>query len=237
MAIASEVITAAYREGNLLSINASPTTAQQTEGLSRLNSLLPSVLGQEVGQELFSLTIGGEYDQGDLLPDYLPENVRLVLNVAGAKTYKLHPNPYDGQRVAIVDAADNLTTYNVTLNGNGRKIEGAATKVLSTNGQTREWFYRADLGDWKPLTSLALTDSIPFPAEFDDYFIILLSMRLNPLYGQELQVTSAQWLQSMASRLEARYRRPRDIQDWGSLGLLGQSEFGRDSVYRRNPLL
>lgn len=220
--LASEAVTAALREGNLLGINATASTAQLAEGLTLLNSVLLASVGYEAGEELADLNIGGTFDQSALVTQYVPENARLVLNISGARTLYLHPQPYEGQRVAVADAGNNLATYNLTLNGNGRRIEGATTVVLSTNSLSRQWFYRADLGQWKQLTSLALSDALPFPAEFDDYFRILLAMRLNPRYGQELAQGSAVYLNSISSQLEARYRKPRRPQDWGSLGLLNQ---------------
>lgn len=222
MATALEVITAAYRESNLLGINASPSTAQQTEGLTLLNSVLLASVGFEVGEELTDLNVGGTYDDSQAIAEFVPENARLVLNLASARSFKLHPRPYEGQRLAVADAGNNLATYNLTLDGYGRLIEGAATLALSTDGEARQWIYRADLGDWKRLTSLALADSLPFPIEFDDYFRILLAMRLNPRYGQELQQGSAMWLNTISTQFEARYRRPRPTQDWGTPGLLGQ---------------
>lgn len=224
MTTAGEIITAAYREGNLLGINATPTTAQQTEGLKRLNVLLAGVFGNEVGVQLVDLTVGGTYSQAEAASQFIPENVRLVMTLSGATTYQLHPNPHDGQRVAISDVGGNLSTYNVTLSGNGRTIEDAASVTLSTDGLNREWFYRADLGNWVRSAELTADDTFPFPLEFDDYFIILLALRLNPRYGQEIQQGSASWLENMANRLEARYRRPRNVQDWGTLGLYGQHD-------------
>lgn len=229
MATASETITAALREGNLLGINATPSTAQQTEGLVRLNSLLLATVGNEAGEELRDFQVGGYYDQSQSFTEYLPENTRLVCNLEAGRTLKLHPQPYDGQRLAVADASGNFATNNLVLDGNGRRIEGAATLTLSTNEQARQWIYRGDLGEWKTVTELILTDDLPFPVEFDDYFTILLSMRLNPRYGQELQQGSAAWLDQMANRLESRYRKPRRVQDWGSLGLLGQNRMGYTS--------
>jgi len=223
MTLASEIIISAYRESNLRAVGQSLTTAQETEGLTLLNNVFLASMGQEIGQEFVDYNIGGEFE--DFIWDYVPENVRLVLNVGSARTLKLHPKPYDGQRLAVTDPAGNLATANVTLDANGRTIEGAATLVLNTNGLDAQWIYRADLGNWVRITGLAASDTVPFPQEFDDYFTILLAMRLNPRHGRELAASSATWLQSQSQRLEARYRRPRDQQDWGSLGLLGQSNF------------
>lgn len=223
MTTAAQIITDAFREAQMVALNGTVTTTEQTEALRRLNVLIPSVLGNEVGRKLVDVTVGGTYDQSQCLAVFVPEDVRIVLNLTEAQTYKLHPRPYDGQRFAVADVDDNLATYNVVLDGNGRQIEDAATLTLSTDGLVRQWFYRADLGGWVKLTDLATTDNIPFPTEFDDYFVTLLAMRLNPRYRSEgMSAESIAAFQRQESRFEARYRRPRDTQEWGSLGLLGQ---------------
>lgn len=220
MTLVSSIIVNAYRESNLTGVGRSLTSNQETEGLSLLNGLIPATIGQEVGQELYDINVGGQYDWP--IWDYAPENVRLVLNSGAPQTLYLHPKPYDGQRLAVADAGQTLASSNLTLNGNGRQIEGAATLVLDTDGLCAQWLYRGDLGNWVRIEGLELTDAMPLPIEFDDYFAILLAMRLNPRHGRELASSSAVWLERQSNALQARYRRPRDVQDWGSLGLLGQ---------------
>ena len=229
MVTVSEICRKAYREINMLGIKASMITEQEDEALELLNTLIPSTLGSEIGEELRDFQVGGTYDQTTGWTEYLPENTRLVCNISSGRTLKLHPMPYDGQRLAVVDASGNFATNNLVLDGNGRTIESASTKTLSTNSQTREWFYRADLGDWKAVTDLALADDMPFPVEFNDFWRILLAARLSSRYDQELNQSSMMWLDQMANRLDARYRRPRRVQDWGSLGLLGQNRMGYTS--------
>lgn len=222
MTLTSDIAERAFREGNIVGENSLPTPRQATEALVMLNSLVAATVGYEAGQEVSDLTLGGEWDQSWCLNGYVPENARLVLASGGATSVKLHPYPYDGQRFAIVDAGRNLATANLTLDGNGRHVEGAATKVLSTNGLVAGWLYRADLGDWKRIEPLDQDDTFPFPAEFDDYFSILLAMRLCSRFGRTMPEPSSVWLGRMKAQLEARYRKPRPVQDWGSLGLLHQ---------------
>lgn len=232
MATASETIIGAYRELNLRAAGQALTAVQETEGLELLNEIIPASVGSEIGQEYYDLNIGGEYDD-NCIWEWIPENVRLVINAGAQSTLKLHPKPYDGQRVAVSDPGENLATANLTLDGNGRQIEGAATVTLNTDGLNREWIYRADLGNWVRLTELVAADELPFPRDFDAYFRILLAMRLAPRHGRDLAQSSMIYFQSMEGKIEARYRRPRDQQDWGSLGLLGQrntfleGQFGR----------
>jgi hypothetical protein len=186
MTTASDIITAAYRESNLVAAGASPTSVEQAEGLTRLNAILAATPGFQVGEEVSDLNLGGENDQSWVLQEFVPENVRLVLNIDSGQTLQLHPRPYEGQRLAIVDVAGTLATAPLVLDGNGRRIEGATSVTLDTNGLSRQWFYRADTGSWHRLTGLALDDAMPFPEEFDDYFAILLSMRLNPRHGRQI---------------------------------------------------
>lgn len=223
MTTASGLITAAYRESNLISLVATPTTNEQTEALNRLNPLVLSTIGSEAGNELTDIQIGGTYDQSSSVTTFIPANSRLALNLSAATTYKLNPLPLDGERVAIADAAANLNTNNLTLSGNGRRIETAASVTLNTASLSRQWMYRADLGNWVRLTDLALSDAMPFPEEYDDYFIVSLALRLNPRHSASLAPESQAALERSKQQLQARYRTPRPTQDWGSLGLMGQS--------------
>lgn len=222
MALASDIIQAAYRESNLIAIVATPNTNETNEALGRLNGLILSTIGNEAGEELRDLNIGGSFDQSSYCSQWVPANARLILNLTAAVSYNLHPEPYEGQRLAMVDVGGNLATRNLTLTGNGRKIEGGASLVLSTNGMDRQWMFRADVANWVKLTSLASSDAMPFPTEFDDYFIVSLALRLNPRHGAALSQESQAALAQQKTQIRARYRRPRPTQDTGSLGLLGQ---------------
>lgn len=205
---ASDIIRRAYREANVLGINSAPTTAQQSEGLDRLNTMLAGVLGFEAGIDIADLNIGGTFDQSWSTSWFVPPNARLVMEQTGARTLKLHPQPYDGQRLAVADGLNNLATYPLTLDGNGRMIEGAAQITIS-DSNPRQWLYRGDMAQWLKMIPLALDDIMPFPIEFDDFFAITLGMRLNPAYGLALGQDSAAWLARCRNAFQARYRRPR----------------------------
>jgi len=227
MTLASDIIQRAYREHNLRATGVAPSDAEQAEGLVLLNGILAAVPGFSAGRELNDINIGGQFDCSNRVICFVPENARLVLNLGTAQTFKLHPRPYDGQRLAVADAGAELATYNVVLDGNGRTIEGAATVTLNTNGLARQWLYRADLADWKRLTDLALTDAMPFPTEFDDYFVLMLALRLSPRQGPALRDESKVWLDRLETQLAARYRRPRPTQVMPTWGLLGQRGYVR----------
>ena len=191
MAFVYEIIKDAYREANLIPITQSPTLDEQTEALRLFNRFIKSVYGNEAGDKLQPFAIGtNNVITTASLPTYtftgvkyVSLNARLMANIVAATTVNLHPDPEDGSRIAVVDASSNFATYPLTLSGNGRNIDNALTAVLATNGMSKEWFYRSDLGSWMAVTTLALNDTFPFPLEFEDMFVIGLAMRLNPRNG------------------------------------------------------
>lgn len=212
MTLVSSIITQAYRESNLIAVGTSPTAAHIAEALDRINSIMLSTVGNEVGDPLTDITVGGSYDESTVLTSWLPKNVRLLLNLTAAKTYYLSPNPKAGQRFAIADIDGNLATYNVIINGNGRNIETTSTITLSTNSLTRQWMYRGDTGNWVRIATLASSDQLPFPEEFDDYFITMLAMRINPRLSQQMSPESLKALARSRSQINARYNVPFEVE-------------------------
>jgi hypothetical protein len=156
------------------------------------------------------LNYGGDYDQREYTNSWVPADTRIICNLDAAVSLRLHPKPYNGQRISVVDAGSNFATYNLTLDGNGRNIEGAATLVLSTDDTSSQWMYRADTGNWVKIETLETTDEMPFPSEFDEYFSTMLAMRLVPSYGQTLSTESREMLKRYRGLLQSRYTR-RDL--------------------------
>lgn len=206
MTLVSEIIKSAYRESNLIPLAATPSANQTTEALNRLNPIILTSVGFEAGDPLTDLNYGGDFSQADSFGSWVPDNMRLVFNLTEAVSIDLDPYPFDGQRLAFVDAGGNLATYNVTLDGNGRTIEGASSVTLSTNSDNRQWMYRSDTGNWVKIEALDSSDEMPFPAELDDYFIISLAVRLNPRHGLVIPAESLEALKRYKSVLRSRYR-------------------------------
>lgn len=213
MTLVSDIITRAYREQNLRPLSGSTPNANQiAEGVYLLNDILLSTIGNEVGDGFVEYTVGTSYNDDQLLTTWIPDNVRVMLNLTEAKTYNLDPRPKEGQRLAIVDVLGNLATYNVTINPNGRRIEDASTLVLSTDDLTAQWLYRSDTGNWVRISELISSDTMPFPREFDQYFVTMLAARLNPRYGQELSSETMRALVRSRSQLRSRYNHGREIE-------------------------
>lgn len=244
MTLVSSILLDAFRESNLIAQSTAALSAnQEAESLRRFTSLMASVIGWEAGENLKQWPVGvtGYIDPPDTLRAdvwrYPPVNSMLVLNLGVADTIYLPECPSDGARVAVQDLGGNLATYNLTLDGNGRLVEAARTLVLSTNSLSRTWFYRADLGDWRRVTTLVAADEMPFPVEFDDMFIIMLAMRLNPRYGRKMDSQTALYLRRMQSMFMARYAQREDLAlnpdlDMQNMSVQGYGGFndGRESV-------
>ncbi len=231
MTLISEIIQQGYRDSNTIPIGSTPTAAEIAEGLKRLQVIILSVLGMEAGEQLSPLPIGNNNvsQPTDYVPEppaYLSLNVRLICNLVAATTLYLNPNPQDGSRLAVIDASGNFATYNLTLNGNGRNVNGGATDVRDTDNESVQFFYRADLGDWVEIGALAAADEMPFPVEFDDLFVVMLAMRLNPRNAQKLSEESAAMMERSRDQFRARYSQiintPADIAvrsrfGWGNI--------------------
>lgn len=197
MTTARTIITDAYREVNIIPIGTDPTDAEFAEGLRRLNVYIDSLFGMDLGEFMqdwpltklwtapeFRATPLGRFDTdlpAEVRP-YPPLNARIITNLAQAKTVYLYPEPIDGARLAVADIG---STAELTISGNGRRISGAASLTyIPSPSVTRQWFYRADKGEWTEIVELGLDDELFFPSEFDDLFVTGLAIRLAPRSGQ-----------------------------------------------------
>lgn len=215
------IISDALREGGILALGQVPDSLTESEGLRLLNRLFRSFLGNEMGDQLVTIPFGSNNvdnaygkaeDRKDFIEStFIPCNAHLLVNLDSTETIYLDPNPKDGSRLAITDNSGNFNTYNLTVNGNGRKIEGDTEVVLNTENTNSEWFYRADLGEWRRVTSLDYPDLSPFPEQFDDLLTTMLAMRLNPRYGQEMSPTTSQMLMRARTQFRAKYSQSTEV--------------------------
>lgn len=203
MTTAQDVITAAFREGNIIPVGGTASPNENTEALDLLNRIITSAFGSFSGGPLTDWnlpaiqTTGGSLPTNPPLlpgsrrvtrytldPSHPPSDVRVVWD-GSEQTLYMPPQPHDGARVAIVLTLDTQApSYgNLTVYGNGRVVAGPMQ--ITTDDVSTVWFYRADLAQWVKLQAVALTDSIPFPPTFDDLWVTGLSIRLAPRYGKQ----------------------------------------------------
>lgn len=250
MTLISSLITDAFREGNILPLGKAPSDNQATEALRLYQQNIRSIYGDDAGEGLTDWPLGNfGYESPNyyyVLPDtYCVEhpsiNRRLIATNTEAKTIFLTPYPQDGSRMGIADPFGRLATVPVTLDANGRTIEGNPTVLLNVDGTFQEWFYRADKSEWVKLTSLLATDENPFPDDFDIFFICGLAMRLNPRYGREMDPQTATVFKQNRRQFVARYlqSQPLEIDDsisWPFMSTQGydqQRAFSSNSAFNR----
>lgn len=244
MTLISSLITDAYREGNIIPLRKTPDADMVTEALRLYNQNISSIYGGEAGENLTDWTLGtfnvdepGFTDPRDSYSIQRPGiNRRLLATNTVALTVYLTPYPQDGSRMGIADPFGRLATVPVTLDANGRTIEGSATKILNTNNTFQEWFYRADKGDWVKLTSLLSTDENPFPEEFDAFFYIGLAMRLNPRHGREMNPQTATVFKQQRNQFIARYlqAQPLELDDSLSWPFMSRQSYDPQRAFSSN---
>lgn len=249
MTLISSIISDAFREGNILPLGRAPSDLQSAEALRLLQGLISSAYGDDAGESLSDWPLG---NYGRESPAYdLPltddrvrrpgVNQRLIVVNEAALTVWLTPQPQDGSRMAIADPLARLADVPVTLNADGRTIEGVETLLLNTDGLFREWFYRADLGGWVRLTQIAIDEEMPFPADFDNFWMTSLAMRINPRYGRSMDEQSAMIYKNERRKFISRYLQslPLEINDsisWPFMSVQGydqQRDFSSPRSFNR----
>lgn len=215
MTTALEIIEQAFRETNLIPVGKSPTTDQRAEALTRLNVLVSSVLGFEVGEKLQDWYIGLEgiaiqdrpwgWDQ--IVWQFPPINSRLLCSVQSAQLVYMPVNPSPGSRISVVPTLTDFSAFNLTLDGNGALVDGAATFVCDAADTVYDFKYDDTNANWVPVAPItAEDDELPYPLEYDDAFITALAMRLNPRYGRAVSDDTRATMERGFEQLRARYR-------------------------------
>ena len=136
-----------------------------------------------------------------------PPNVRLLAAQTASVEIYLDPNPDDGAQLYLVSVGADFATNPYTIHANGHLIEDAATLVIDTAlASPMFWFYRADTANWQRVETLTIDDEMPFPAEFDDYFIIALNVRLSSRNAKDIKQGSVARFEQIEGLIKTRYR-------------------------------
>lgn len=167
-----QVITAAARMvGEVDEGRPAPNAYFASEvALPAYNRMIHALFGHRIGLPMTPMTVtasttvanGGRYFAG-----------------AVAVTLTLPLQPCDGWWFGVSDTNAALATYPVTLARNGWLLEGAAANLtLNTNGTAKEWFFRADVGNWQRVVDLALDDAVWFPDDIVRGLPAMLAMEV-----------------------------------------------------------
>lgn len=212
MTLVREIVIDAYRESNLIGLGEEGDSAQGQEGFRLLNRIVAGIFGNEVGENLNDWVIPGPY--GLITTpwlQWLPPDIRLILGEgAGAQLFKLNPYPVNGDRIQLIDSGSGFAANPVTFQVQAAQFEGSsADYVADTDGFNRTWIYRDDTSNWARILPLDPAGEFPFPNAYDDAFVQMLALRLNPRYQQELSNDSKIAMQRNMNQLKAFYSRTR----------------------------
>jgi hypothetical protein len=208
------IIKQAHRESNLIPITGELTEPQVVEGLQKLNTLVASVFGHEVGEELIDNMITED--------SLVRPNERLLINTDAPVTVVLPQWPDSGARFQVVDLkhVDVVegeppppSGRTITVDGNGRRIGGAGTLVITEANANVTYMYRADIGGWVLLGPLSEDDDLPFPVQYDAVFETSLAMRLNPRYGRSMDEQTTKVLERSLEQLKFDYRQTEQFEN------------------------
>lgn len=236
MTLASQIVSDSYREINVVPLGIAPTTNQLTEGLEQFNRYLGIIFGSQIGELLQdweapsqqrTAPVAANYPQlphplgGDvtamsmplsggtstLIWPYPPKNSRIVFGSTQDARVYFPEQPDDGSRMAVIQGALAASGVTLTLDGNSRTIEGQLTRgVVMPLAAGLRWIYRADIGDWRPVTKLALTDEVPFASDMDDFLSLGLAIRLAPKNDKTVSAETAAAFKNATSIFQARYK-------------------------------
>lgn len=216
MTLISDIVSAAWKETNDVALESGPTEAESEHARLMLTRILHATLRFLAGQKLPVWAVPpikgsttrynyplGNMDRNPVADDMMPfpptnRTVRAVTDY----TVFLDPFAEDGAQMVFTVANPGAV---LTVNPNGLLIDDSASLTVTGPGQA--WlFFRSDLGKWITiLPSYGFDDEMPFPPEYDDYFTVLLSLRLTPLTGREPNAVVMSVASQGESDLRARY--------------------------------
>lgn len=200
MATLADIVTDALRRLAVIREGAAVNDYQMRVGLQGLNDLLNTLPNRGVGEVLQTERVDASYA-------VRAPSILHVMASSGV-TVTLPKQPKDGYRVRIVDVGTGFATSPVTVARNGWLIDGVSgDAILDTDGQSVEYFFRAELGDWKSLTTpLAQAADLPYPAAHDSDFKALLAVEIADFFGAPLTESLVARASSALTRLQGQYK-------------------------------
>lgn len=226
MLTASEIVKEAFREGNLVPLDAETgipvtTPGQDAEGLKILNRFIGSLYGMELGEfaqdwtvppsqtspvpARFPIRPKSEALPSDVWP-YPPGNVRVITKLVADTTLYLPQSPDDGARIELVNVGG-VTGFSLTFDANGRLVRGAETSTDTDDAWNGvKLLYRADLSDWTAIVDLTADVVSPLPSVYDDLLSLGTFIRLAPRYGSNVTPEHQNTYSRLMKRIKTQYR-------------------------------
>lgn len=91
------------------------------------------------------------------IADYTTIESEAVL-VGASITISLNESPNNGERVSVKSSGD----YDITVDGNGRNIDGESSAEISLSYDSREFVYYIDSNQWHIVTGFSTTETAKF---------------------------------------------------------------------------
>jgi hypothetical protein len=176
-----DMIARALRLNGLIGAGDDPDADTAADALIAANAMKAAWFGTLIGGRLTEQTASGAVGQAENGGEYAIPAAAFTLTAPGT--------PKSGSRFGAVDATLDFATHNLTVNPNGRQIEGAtASLVISVNGDNRRWWYRGDTGNWVREAPWASASAlIEFPDALTAYFPYMLALVIAPEFNTELR--------------------------------------------------
>lgn len=175
MATCQDVLKQAMRGIGILD-NARLDAATALEGMIVFNDLFRAMLGNGIGPRL---------DPVNQSTSTAVRNGTRYMVGAATLTLTLPSNPKDGDRFGFVDSRGALASYPVTINPNGRFLEGVTSStVANTNNLERTYFYTSHSATWTKERDYTKGMDFPLAAEARRGFTDLLSVALADSNGE-----------------------------------------------------
>ncbi len=164
------VISRALRlTGNIAGAATTPDADDAAVALIAFNAMKRAWFGTLIGPRLSPIALTGTSGQAENGGEY-------QIPTGGAFTLTAPANPKAGARFGAVDVNLTFDSYNLTVNRNGRLLNGAASNAtISTAGQDTRWWFRGDTGNWViEADSASLSSTIEFPDSVVAYMPYML---------------------------------------------------------------
>jgi hypothetical protein len=177
-----QVIERAGRLHGLWASGAEPSASEAADALVAINAMKRAMFGTLIGPRLGPQSLTGATGQAENGGEYqIPGGVAFTLTAP--------LNPGSGARFGVVDAGLSWATYNLTINPNGRLINGAAANyVISTTGRNTRFWFRGDTGNWIIEADFAALDSaIELPDPLIAYLPYMLAVVIAAEFGADIR--------------------------------------------------
>jgi hypothetical protein len=177
-----DVLKRSLRLLGVLAAGDDPGADDLTDAMTALNTLKGSLFGTEIGQRLSVQDLTGlTAAQAEAGGEYAIPAVAFTLTAPG--------KPRAGDRFGITDPNLVFGASPLTINRNGRLLNGAASNLsVSVAGAHVRFWYRGDTGNWVEEADFATPDDvIEFPDALIAYLPYMLAVALAPEFGADLR--------------------------------------------------